>query len=93
MRSLHFNGRSLRVAVIVNPIARPFVATGIEPEKAPDARWTKGKSIDGRGLFSFVAQAKPLGEKPRLGPPDPKEHAQAEQILAYSIQATPDGDD
>lgn len=60
-----------------------FLATGIEPQPAPDARWAKGPSLDGKGKFTYVKQAKPQGEKPTLGAPNPKGHAQVDQIMAY----------
>jgi Mn-containing catalase len=57
-----------------------FVSTNIERPEAPDARWTSGPSIDGKGQFSYV-HAQPFGEVPVLGPPDLKGYAQDKQIL------------
>ena len=57
-----------------------FVSTNIAREPAPDVRWAKGKSIDGKGEFTFV-HAKPLGGMPDLGMPDPQTHAQTEQMI------------
>jgi len=57
-----------------------FVSTNIAREPAPDARWTQGASMDGKGQFSFV-HAKPVGGIPELGVPDPQTHAQTEQMM------------
>jgi Mn-containing catalase len=70
-----------------------FFATGMEPQKAPDGRWAKGKSIDGKGQFSFVPQMTPVGEKSTLGPPNPKGHAQVEQMMAYEDATDTSEDD
>ena len=74
-----------------------FIATGIQPMEQPDARWAKGKSIDGKGEFEYVNQGKPHGEKPVLGAPAPAGHAQTEQMMAYDGQMgeqhPADGDD
>ena len=57
-----------------------FVSTNIAREPAPDARWTQGTSIDGKGQFTFV-HAQPMGGIPTLGVPDPQTHAQTEQMM------------
>ena len=43
-----------------------------------DARWTSGPSVDGHGEFTLV-EAKPLGEEPQLGPPQPELHNEIEE--------------
>ncbi|WP_295767195.1 manganese catalase family protein [uncultured Mucilaginibacter sp.] len=57
-----------------------FVSTNIEKPAPPDARWTSGPSIDGKGEFSFV-HARPYGQEPVLGPPDVKGYAQSQQMV------------
>jgi Mn-containing catalase len=63
----------------VNEFAYSFVSTNIEGLQVPDARWASGPSIDGKGEFKYV-KAEPMGQEPKLGPPDPQGHAQAEQM-------------
>jgi len=59
-----------------------FVSTNIaEPTVAPDARWASGPSIDGKGEFRYV-RAEPMGQEPKLGPPDVKGYAQEQQMMA-----------
>ena len=63
----------------VNEFAYAFVSTNIERPEAPDARWASGPSIDGKGEFKYV-YAQPLGQEPKLGPPDPQGFAQTQQM-------------
>lgn len=63
----------------VNEFAYSFVTTNIEKLEIPDARWASGPSIDGKGEFKYV-QAQPMGEEPKLGPPDPQGFAQSQQM-------------
>lgn len=56
-----------------------FMATGIAPSKAPDARWTSGPSMDGKGEFSFIPFMEPLGQEPKLSAPPHEAHAQKEE--------------
>jgi Mn-containing catalase len=56
-----------------------FMSTARQPQPAPDARWVKGPSIDGKGKFSYL-QMEPVGGEPKLGPPDPRLHAQKESM-------------
>ncbi len=56
-----------------------FISTQREPAPDPMQRWTTGPSIDGHANFSY-APASPVGGEPKLGPPEPKAHAQAEQM-------------
>ncbi len=56
-----------------------FVSTQMEGATDPMERWTTGKSIDGKGTFSFQPAA-PLGGEPVLAPPIPEGHAQKEQM-------------
>lgn len=57
-----------------------FIATGIDDAPMPQGRFTTGQSIDGKGSFR-VEQARPFGEVPVLGTPDPTAHAQTEQMI------------
>jgi len=61
-----------------------FVSTRINDdegalERMKSARWGNGDSIDGKGKFE-VKLADPIGGKPQLAPPDPRGHAQTEQM-------------
>ncbi|WP_026236336.1 manganese catalase family protein [Pontibacter roseus] len=56
-----------------------FVSTHIDRMSETDARWAKGKSMDGKGEFSVIP-ADPIGGEPKLSPPDPRGHAQVEQL-------------
>lgn len=58
-----------------------FVSTNINRPEPPDARWTSGPSLDGKGEFSFV-YATPGGDEPRLKPPKPEGFAQKEQMTS-----------
>lgn len=57
-----------------------FVSTNIAEGTTPEGRWTAGPSIDGKGEFS-VQPIQPLGDEPKLAPPDPRGHAQTEEML------------
>ncbi|MDB5262949.1 MAG: catalase [Adhaeribacter sp.] len=57
-----------------------FVSTNITGDSQAMGRWSEGISLDGKGEFSFV-KAAPLGGEPQLGPPDPRGHAQKEEML------------
>lgn len=37
-------------------------------------RWASGPSQDGRGTFEYLAEPRPLGPEPELGPADPRLH-------------------
>ena len=56
-----------------------FISTDINKEPSEGDRWSEGTSIDGKGVFKFV-HAKPQGLEPELNLPDPKGHAQREQM-------------
>ncbi len=57
-----------------------FMSTDISKPADPKQRWTSGKSIDGKGTFSFV-HAEPQGQEPDLGMAKvPEVHAQKEQM-------------
>jgi len=57
-----------------------FVSTNISGDSQAMGRWSQGPSIDGKGEFKFV-KAEPLGGEPQLGPPDPRGHAQTEEMM------------
>ncbi|QCR21716.1 manganese catalase family protein [Pontibacter sp. SGAir0037] len=62
-----------------------FVSTKItdmdgDGDSMMGARWTSGPSMDGKGEFKLV-RAMPQGGEPMLGPPDPRGHAQKEQMM------------
>lgn len=42
--------------------------------ESAEGRWAKGKSIDGKGEFEYVANPEPLGEAPVLPNSDPRLH-------------------
>ena len=61
-----------------------FVSTKINDEdgaaeRMKSARWGNGPSMDGKGEFR-VTPATPVGGLPKLAPPDPRGHAQQEQM-------------
>jgi Mn-containing catalase len=56
-----------------------FVSTFLGQDGTPAGRWTSGPSIDGKGEF-HVEKAVPLGGIPVLATPDPRGHAQTEQM-------------
>jgi Mn-containing catalase len=58
-----------------------FMSTLRTPEpQTPDARWAQGPAIDGKGQFSYLNAFTPVGQEPKLGAPDPRGHAQNEQM-------------
>ena len=56
-----------------------FLSTHIDGESQAKGRWAEGKSIDGKGIFTFE-KAKPIERKPDLGKADPAAFAQKEQM-------------
>lgn len=57
-----------------------FISPGINEAATPaQSRWTHGESLDDKGEF-HVRKAQPYGDEPKLGAPDPKGHAQKEQM-------------
>lgn len=61
-----------------------FVSTKINDEdgaaeRMKSARWGNGPSMDGKGEFRVIP-ATPVGGLPKLAPPDPRGHAQQEQM-------------
>ena len=56
-----------------------FISTKIDSESKAKGRWSEGKSIDGKGEFSFQ-KAKPHGQEPKMGAPSPSGFAQKEQM-------------
>jgi Mn-containing catalase len=56
-----------------------FVSTYVGDEKTTAGRWAAGQSMDGKGEF-HVKKAAPLGGIPKLATPDPRGHAQKEQM-------------
>ncbi|GHA61620.1 manganese catalase family protein [Pontibacter akesuensis] len=61
-----------------------FVSTRVNDmdgtaERMRNARWGNGTSMDGKGTFT-VTPAMPKGDVPQLAPPDPRGHAQVEQM-------------
>lgn len=61
-----------------------FVSTYIGGETTTAGRWASGPSLDGNGEF-HVQQAAPLGGEPTLAPPDPRGHAQKEQMTGQGL--------
>lgn len=57
-----------------------FISTNIDPESQKDGQSIKGKSVDGKGEFTFK-KASPYGAKPDLGAPDPAAFSQVQQML------------
>jgi len=59
-----------------------FMSTLRTPEAVtPDARWTQGPSIDGKGEFHYMRSFEPVGEVPKLAATEPRAHAQKEQMM------------
>jgi Mn-containing catalase len=54
------------------------IDTAVDGNQAT-GRWASGRSIDGKGEFTFQ-KAMPYGEKPILGPPHPNGFAQQQQM-------------
>jgi Mn-containing catalase len=48
-----------------------------EGTDSAEGRWAKGKSIDGKGEFQYVANPQPLGPEPQPPQPDPRLHGTA----------------
>lgn len=65
-----------------------FMSTNINKEPSNGARWTTGKSMDGKGEFKFT-QAQP----PELSDPMPEGHAQKEQMRGPLKRAAAEGKD
>jgi len=61
-----------------------FVSTNIRGDGTPAGRWTSGLSMDGKGEF-HVKKAQPLGGEPKLAAPDPRGHAQTEQMTTEGM--------
>jgi Mn-containing catalase len=61
-----------------------FVSTyaGTEALSYEGARFTQGRSVDGKGEFKTV-KAEPLGQEPKLGAPAPEGFAQTEQMSGH----------
>lgn len=65
-----------------------FVSTYVGNDSTTAGRWATGPSLDGKGEF-HVKKASPLGGIPVLAPPDPRGHAQKEQMpLLDSVMGT-----
>lgn len=45
-----------------------------EGQESAEGRWAKGKSMDGKGEFEYVANPQPLGPEPTPPPSDPRLH-------------------
>ncbi|WP_394155830.1 manganese catalase family protein [Loktanella salsilacus] len=56
-----------------------FLNTSVD-EPTPEGRWSSGPSLDGRGEFSVVNPAEPMGQKPDLGKARKGSGAQKEQM-------------
>lgn len=58
-----------------------FMNTNIDANSPSlaNGRWSQGPSIDGKGTFE-QGPAQPHGQEPKLGPPEPKTHAQLEEM-------------
>ncbi|HEX2534321.1 MAG TPA: manganese catalase family protein [Chitinophagaceae bacterium] len=63
-----------------------FISTNVDREPRPQARWTEGTSIDGKGTFTFM-HAEPTGGIPDLAMGDPEVHAQLEQMVGRKPEA------
>ena len=61
-----------------------FFSTSADGSPPPDGRWTHGPSMDGKGEF-HVKKAAPLDGEPQLAAPDPRGHAQTEQMTGHGI--------
>ncbi|MCE7065107.1 manganese catalase family protein [Dyadobacter sp. CY326] len=59
-------------------VAYSFLSTSVDGDTSPEARWTHGTSIDGKGVFT-LERAVPVGGKPVLAPADKESHGQLEQ--------------
>ena len=56
-----------------------FFATARDGSPPPEGRWTRGRSLDGKGEFN-VFQNEPMGQEPVLGPARPDSGAETQQI-------------
>ena len=74
----------------VQSFSYAFVSTNISGDSQAMGRWSQGPSIDGKGEFQFV-KAEPLGGVPQLGIPDPRGHAQTEQMTGGAMGNMADG--
>ncbi len=63
-----------------------FVNPDISGEPSEGGRWTQGTSVDNKGTFR-EEKARPVGDEPRLGAPDPLAHAQKEQMMGPASDA------
>jgi len=57
-----------------------FFSTGVDGMSPAEGRWSQGPSLDGKGHFSLFRN-RPLGQEPKLAPPDPAGYAQREQQM------------
>ena len=58
--------------------AYEFMNHLMDNDLPPDARWTSGPSLDGKGSFTLVQPAPALGQEPQLQPAPSEVHAGAE---------------
>lgn len=49
-----------------------------EGEESAQGRWAKGRSMDNKGEFQYVAKPEPLGPEPQPPQPDPRLHGTAQ---------------
>lgn len=56
-----------------------FLKTSLDNLETPQGRWSSGRSLDGRSAFRKES-ASPLGQEPKLAPPQPSAHAQRSQL-------------
>lgn len=49
-----------------------FMGTNAEPAETPEARWTQGPSMDGKGEFSYLDWFEPRGKEPMAPEPPPE---------------------
>jgi Mn-containing catalase len=63
--------------------AYEFLNHNMDAPLPPDARWTSGPSLDGKGEFALREPAPALGQEPTLQPAPPEVHA--------GVEATGDG--
>ncbi|WP_104991419.1 manganese catalase family protein [Deinococcus sp. NW-56] len=68
-------------------VSYTYFAPGIEGVQPPQGRWTQGPSLDGMGEFK-LEPARPFGEEPMLGPPDPLAFAEAQQMMGEGSMGT-----
>ncbi|MBD3883464.1 manganese catalase family protein [Phormidium tenue FACHB-886] len=58
-------------------------------EQSAEGRWAKGKSMDGKGEFEYVANPEPLGEEPVPPSGDPRLHGTNETARLASDTINP----